>query len=210
MFFWDRRNAIFLLKKKKTSWFWATIRLRQQPRLLELTPVSDFQACGLRAWRLHVQDWLLQVAPCPGSKSRHPHVPTVQSAERDVSQHSVSVFRQKEQNHFDSSGKWTEQNHLGSQVKTTSARDPRQESLKWDGDSREPDPAPSTPVRAPPSPPFNQPPQSSATVTLSNGAEQGPYDFVFSDSSLRENFRKADADRGYPENKRSDKVFWCG
>lgn len=68
----------------------------------------------------------------------------MQSAGREFSQDSVSVFRQKEQNHLDSSGKWTEQNHLGSQIKTTSACDPRQESLKWDGDSREPDPAPST------------------------------------------------------------------
>lgn len=121
MFFWDRKNTLFLFKKeKKNSWFWATIRLRQQPRLLELTPVSDLQACGLRACRLHLQDRLLQVACCPGSKSRRPHVLTVQSAGRDFSQDSVSVFRQKEQNHLDS------------QIKTPSAHDPGQEpEMGW-------------------------------------------------------------------------------
>lgn len=73
------RTLSFFSKKKKTTWFWATIRLRQQPKLLELTPVSDLQACGLRA-----------------------------------------VFRQKEQNPLDS------------QIKTPSAREPRQEpEMGW-------------------------------------------------------------------------------
>lgn len=41
-------------------------------------------------------------------------------------------------------------------------------------------PRPQLTIRAPPSPSFNQPPRSSAIITYSNGAEQGPDDFVLS------------------------------
>ena len=79
VFLRQEEHSLSFKKKKKTTWFWATIRLRQQPKLLELTPVSDLQACGLRA-----------------------------------------VFRQKEQNPLDS------------QIKTPSAREPRQEpEMGW-------------------------------------------------------------------------------
>ena len=41
-------------------------------------------------------------------------------------------------------------------------------------------PHPQLTIRAPPSPSFNQPPRSSAIITYSNGAEQGPDDSVLS------------------------------
>lgn len=162
------------------------------------------QACGLRPWCLYLQGLCLQTEPFPGSKSVWPWSPrglTVWSAGRDFSQDGV---RRQE----DTRLKTREQNHLVSQINTPSARHHWQESVKRAGDGRAQARRTCTPDH-----------QGSMSPTLQPASRELPYDhppqvlskddltkYFLCDSSLKENFGKADAERAHSNHKRSDKV----
>lgn len=163
------------------------------------------QACGLRPWCLYLQGLCLQIEPFPGSKSVWPWSPcglTAWSAGRDFSR-TVSGGRK--------TPAWRQENRIILFHRYLHPAPAITGRRAWSGLEMGELQTRRT---------YTPDHQGSMSPTLQPASRELRYDhpprvlskddptkYFLSDSSLKENFGKADAERAHSNNKRSDEVW---